>query len=174
MIDISNISHHVCTLREKDVVVDFLMSIGDELALTKRNDAAEITDLLFAQGGAMISCHNGKVIAMLGYFLGEPIQEYANKEVGFIYVAAIAKSYRLSPLMWKGMGFAVHHLGTLGVKEIRCHAREQDRYTNRLYKHFARPIRKEYNRRGVPCILYGNPIDNVMTYLDRSRPLREA
>ncbi|MEZ4658981.1 MAG: hypothetical protein R2911_15565 [Caldilineaceae bacterium] len=167
--DTSNISYYVCTSQEKDVVVDFLMSIGEELALTKRSEAVEITELLLAHGGAMISCHKGKVVAMLGYFLGEPAQAYANKEVGFIYVTAIAKPYRLTRLTWNGMGFVFRHLRTLGVQEIRCHAREHDRYTNRLYRHFARPIRKEPNRRGVSCILYGSSIDDVMSYLDRSR-----
>ncbi|MEZ4706573.1 MAG: hypothetical protein R3A44_05170 [Caldilineaceae bacterium] len=167
IMDTSNIRYQICTLEEKDMVVDFLMSVGEELALTKRSEAAEITNLLFAKGGAMISCLNSEVVAMLGYFLGEPTQSYANKEVGFIYVTAIAKPYRLSPLMWNGMNFAVRQLRTMGVKEIRCHAREHDRYTNRLYAHFARPLRKERNRRGTPCILYGNSADNILAYMER-------
>ncbi len=49
--------------------------------------------------------------------------------------------------------------------EIRMHALESDRRLNSLYGSFAKVIRKEKNRRGLPCVLYGNTLDGVIHIL---------
>ena len=157
---------------ERAAIIDFLFSIGDELHLQTRSDAEKITDLLFEHGGAFTGYHGDTIVGVVGYFLGEPSCNYANKEVGFIYVTAIAKAHRLSRMMWNGLGIMLRHLHTLGVKEIRCHAREQDRYTNRLYSHFAKPLGKDVSLRGDPTILYGNTIEDVLAYLDKGQSRR--
>jgi hypothetical protein len=56
-----------------------------------------------------------------------------------------------------------------GLTEIRMHALESDLRLNSLYGSFARVIRKEKNRRGLPCVLYGNTLDSVARIL----PTRE-
>lgn len=129
---------------------------------------AQIVQLIFEKGGAIVGYHDDELVAMVGYFIGEPSREYANKEVGFIYIAGLAKSHRLSRAMWSGLGFTFRHLQELGVQEFRCHAREGDPYTNRLYSHFANRLGEDVSLRGDPTILYGNTIENVLAYVDRS------
>ena len=163
----SQINLRVATHADRNAITDFFYQIGDELGLSTRRAAQKITDVVFENGGAIVVHKNEAMIAALGYFLGEPSRKFANKEVGFIYVTAIKKAHRLTFTGWRGMVFAMQHLRTLGVREIRCHARQTDPYTNRLYAHFAKPIGEDVSLRGDPTILYGNTIENVLAYIER-------
>lgn len=163
------VEFQVSSKSDESAIVDFLWSIKDDLWLADRDSAAKITQLAFDKGGAIAGYHNDILVAMVGYFIGEPSQKYANKEVGFIYVAGLAKPYRLSRAMWNGLVFTMQHLQKLGMKEIRCHAREQDTYTNRLYSHFAKRLGTDVSLRGDPTVLYGNTIEGVLAYLNKGR-----
>ena len=44
---------------------------------------------------------------------------------------------------------------------------ETNTYTNMPYSKFAMPLKKEKNRRGITCILYGNSVAAVIDYLRR-------
>lgn len=163
------VTFRTCSKSDEAAIIDFLWSVKEDLWLSEKSAAAKITKLLFERGGALASYDGNELIAILGYFIGEPSHNYTNKEVGFIYVTALAKPYRLSRVMWNGLGFMIRHLEKIGVKEIRCHAREQDRYTNRLYSHFAKRLGNDVSLRGDPTILYGNTIEGVLAYLDKGR-----
>lgn len=154
---------------DEAAIVNFLWSLRDDLLFSERNRVTEIVQLIFAKGGTIVGYHNDVLVAMVGYFLGEPSRKYANKEVGFIYIAGIAQPHRLSRAMWHGLDFTFRHLQELDVNEFRCHAREGDPYTNRLYAHFAKRLGEDVNLRGYPTILYGNTIENVLAYLNKRR-----
>ena len=163
----AHVTFRTCSSSDEAAIADFLWSIKDDLHLSEKSAAAKITQLIFEKGGAIVGYHHDILVAMVGYFIGEPSCNYANREVGFIYVTGLAKSHRLSRAMLHGMDFTIRHLQKIGIKEIRCHAREQDRYTNRLYSHFAERLGKDVSLRGDPTILYGNTIDSVLAYLDK-------
>ncbi|MBV7338213.1 hypothetical protein KFU94_60310 [Chloroflexi bacterium TSY] len=55
------------------------------------------------------------------------------------------------------------------VIELRCHAREGDAYTKRLYARLASAISKEKNRWGDICILHANSVENVVALSNRRR-----
>lgn len=163
----SQITFQICTADDALTIVEFLWSIRADLRLSERSDIWEITELLFEKGGVIVGYKNDQVIGVLGYFLGEPSRNYANKEVGFIYFTAIAKVHRMTRFFSQGLRFTMELFQEMGLQTVRFHAGEDDRYTNRLYSHFAKPVGKELNRRGHHCILYENTIDNVLTYVLR-------
>lgn len=150
----TNITYRPCQPTDAQAISDFLLTIGDELTIRDECEAAEMIALLFAKGGMLGAYREEQLIGVLGYFFGEPACNYANREIGFIYLAALAKPYRLSRVFQNGLFYTFPFLRELGVREVRFHAREHDRYLNRLYARIAQPLRKEVNRRGYPCILY--------------------
>jgi hypothetical protein len=165
----SNVFFRPCTADEISAIVDFLMEIGPELYLSERSVAEEMVALLFAQGGVVAGFarrDDGKrMVAMVGYFWGDPHNDFAGKETGFVYVAAIARRYRHTSAFRGLMAAGARVFVARGAKEVRFHAEETNAYTNMLYSKFAQPIKKEKNRRGITCILYGNTVANVIAYL---------
>ena len=153
------------TEQDREGIIDFLYSLKDELYFTKRAAAEEITSLLFAHGGAMVGTVDDQIVVVGGYFLGEPSRNFANKEVGFVYVAGIARPYRGTAAFRTGLRFMIETFQSWGLTEIRMHALESDLRLNSLYGSFARVMRKEKNRRGLPCVLYGNTLDSVARIL---------
>jgi hypothetical protein len=179
----NNVSFHICTQSETPAIVDFLMEIGPELKLSERQTAAEMVDLLFAQGVVVAgyATQDGaeKMVAMMGFFWGDPHKDFANKHIGFVYVAAIAKAWRHTGV-FRGLMVEVSRIFMAhDVQEVRFHAEEANVYTNMLYSKIAQPLNKEKNRRGITCILYGTSVANAVAYLqkgarrrfERTRPL---
>ncbi len=153
------------TEQDREGIIKFLYSLKDELYFSERAVAEEITSLLFTHGGAIVGTVNDEIVVVGGYFLGEPASNFTNKEVGFIYVAGIAKSYRGTAVFRNGLYFMIKTFQSWGITEIRMHALETDRRLNSLYGSFAKVIRKEKNRRGLSCVLYGNTLDGVIHIL---------
>ena len=161
----SNVIFRTHTEADREGIIDFLYSLKDELYFAERAVAEEITSLLFIHGGAIVGTVEDEIVVVGGYFLGEPAQNFANKEVGFIYVAGIAKPYRGTAVFRTGLQYLLKTFQMWGLKEIRMHALESDKRLNALYGSFANVIRKETNRRGLSCVLYGNTLDGVMQVL---------
>lgn len=168
----SPITFQVCRQDDAQGVSDFLYSIRDELYFAERHVAAEMTELLFTHGCVFTGVVNNEVVAVIGALLGEPAQAYANKEVGFIYVAGLAKPYRGTAAFRTGFRFVLEHFQTLGLQEVRFHALETDVRLNAIYSSFARPIGKELNRRGFSCILYGRSIEDALVTLNERQRRR--
>lgn len=164
-----NVMFKVCSQAEKPVIADFLWSLKEEFRFAERQIVAEITDLLFDKGGVIGGYRGDEMVGMFGYFLGEPSRDYANKAVGFIYIAGLAKPICRTGAFRDGSHFLAATLKSRGVRELRCHAAAGDPYTNRLYAYFGQPIAKEKNRRGDTCILYANSIDAVLANLARGK-----
>ena len=159
---------------DREGIINFLFSIRDELYFSERSVAEHIVSQLFTQGGAIVGEVDGEIAALSGYFLGEPSHHFANKEVGFVYVAGIARPYRGTAAFRTGLRFTVETFQSWGLREIRLHALAQDIRLNSLYSSFAQPIRKEENGRGLPCVLYGNTLGAVMRILTEREKRRHA
>ncbi|MEZ4677801.1 MAG: hypothetical protein R2932_26650 [Caldilineaceae bacterium] len=114
----SNITYRPCQPTDAQAISDFLLTIGDELTIRDECEAAEMIALLFAKGGMLGAYREEQLIGVLGYFFGEPACDYANREIGFIYLAALAKPYRLSRVFQNALFYAFQFLRELGVQ--RC------------------------------------------------------
>jgi hypothetical protein len=160
-------NYRICPQIEEQEVADFLFSIRDELYFKDRATAQEITALLYERGGVIAGYAKDKIVSVCGYFFGDPSDGYANKRVGFIYVAGLAKEFRGTKAFRNGLNFLMKTLQTFDVEEIRMHALETDKRLNSLYSSFTRPLRTELNRRGFKCVLYSSLIDDVLRRLNR-------
>ncbi len=161
----SKVTFKNCSPAESTTITDFLWSMRDDFRFSKFSNVAAITDLLFEKGGVIGGYRDGAMVGMFGYFFGEPSRDYANKDTGFIYIAGLAKSVRRAGVFPRGVRFLVETLNSFGVYELRCHAAENDAYTNRLYSRLGQPIGTEKNRRGDTCILYTNRVDTLLAML---------
>ena len=158
-------SFKICTPDDTPLIIDFLLSVKDDFPGFDRQAVEDITRLLFDKGGVLAGFKRGQLIALLGYFLGEPARNYSNEEVGFLYLAALAKSVRMTHVAYQGLRFTIQSLQAMGVREVRFHALLTDRYTNRMYARFARQLGEAESLRGDPTILYGASVDEVLAYL---------
>ncbi len=157
---------------DEQAVVDFLFSVKEDLALADRTAAAKVVSLAFDRGGIFAGYDQGGIKAMLGYFLGEPDRDFANKEVIFMYVAAIARPYRLTRAFHKGLTQALRDFQAMGCRGIRLQARKADPYTNKLYGRFAQLIAEGKSPRGDAVMTYGGRIEDALYYLERGRRKR--
>ncbi|MEM7028877.1 MAG: hypothetical protein AAF629_04745 [Chloroflexota bacterium] len=158
---------HICTKEDQPQIINFLEQVKDDFPDFNRQAIEQTTELLFQEGGTIAGYQQGELVGILGYLLGEPSQNYINKDVGYIFVTALLPAVRLTRLFREGLAFTMHTLQDLGIQQVRFHAAKTDRYTNRLYAHFAQCIGEEVNRRGIPCNLYAASIPDVLAYLDR-------
>ena len=153
------------------MTVDFLFAHRDELALPDKTAVSHIINLLFDKGGILGAFdRQRRMQGMLGFFFGEPGQDYRNKETLFIYVTAIARPYRLTRLFRDGLTYALRQFQQMGMGEIRMQAQTANRYTNKLYGRFAHPLSEDTTLRGYPVITYGNTIEDALVALEQRHP----
>lgn len=172
-----SITFRACTLTDTPTIVEFFWSLKEELRLKERSAADAIVPLLFDKGGIIGGFvndehdrdkHEGdRLVCAFGYFLGEPARDYANQEIGFIYIAGIAKAYRRARVFTNAIGFLATKLQAFDVSELRCHAGIDDPYTNKLYGRYGEQIATEPNRRGHLCNLYAIHMPNVLALANR-------
>ena len=169
MLHSKTVRFRVCRPSEQQSLSDFLWSMRTDFHFTERSITTEVAQLLFAKGGVVSGYVNDTMVGTFDYFLGEPSHDFANKEVGFIYIAGIANAYRRAGVFRNGLHFLATTLQHYGVTEMRCHARKDDAYTNGLYARLGPAIGTEKNRRGDTCILYANSVANVLALTSRRR-----
>lgn len=162
----TQVIYRICTQEDRIEITDFLYSIRTELYFDEYANAEIITNVLFERGGVFGGYAGEQLVAVTGYFLGEPARAYANKDVGFVLVAGLAKSHRGTTAFRAGLRFTMETLKRMGVRQVQFHAAEDNAFVNGLYARFARPLRKEKNGRGIPCVLYGNDIDAVLRFVN--------
>lgn len=170
----SKITFKNCFPAESATITDFLWSLRDDFRFSTRDSVAEITDLLFEKGGVIGGYRDDEMVGMFGYFFGEPGRDYANKDTGFVYIAGLAKAVRRAGVFPNAVRFLAETMAQLGIRELRCHAAENDAYTNRLYGRLGQPIGTEKNRRGDTCILYANNVDTLLAVLGSKKHIRAA
>lgn len=159
--------YKACVPKDQDAVTDLYFATKKELCLPDRDAAQKVTDLLFAKGHVVGAYHNDILVGALGYFLGEPKHKFANKELLYLYVAAILPRYRMTRIAHQVLLFTLQMHKGGRVQQIRLQAAADNPYTNKLYGRFAQPIAKGKSPRGVPVITYGGSIDDAIAYLTR-------
>ncbi|MCO5191284.1 MAG: GNAT family N-acetyltransferase [Anaerolineae bacterium] len=157
----------LCSENDTATIIDFLMTVKDELYLPDRAAIEAMMTLICEQGG-VVGAYDGETLCgMMGFFYGEPTHDYDNKEIVFLYVAAIADEYRLSRVFHKGLLFALRQFKQMGKSEIRLQAEAANPYTNKLYARFANYLYASKTLRGVPVNTYGGSITTALSCLAR-------
>ncbi len=170
----NNFTYRICQPDEKEAVTDVFYANREALCLPDLAAAEIVATLLFNKGQVLGGFHDDKLVAALGYFLGEPQHDYANNEVLFLYVGAILPEYQLTRLFHHGLLFALQMFQGTAVSQLKLQADASNPYTNKLYGRFAQPIAREKSPRGVPVITYGGSIEDAIAYLSRGKRPRPA
>lgn len=166
----SNYTFRILNQRDdEEAITNLLLAVKDDLLLPDREAAQRVTNLLFEKGGVLGGYHGAQLVSVLGYFWGDPNEDFADKRVAFLYVGAILAPYRLTRMFHQGLSYALKELQTAGAREIRLQAEAANPYTNKLYRRFARPVAEGKSLRGVPVITYVVPIAAALDYLSRGR-----
>ena len=169
----SKVIFKICIPADKPEIANLLWSLRTELLLDSYSAAEKVIDVSFEKGGALGGYIDDELVAMLGYFLGDPADGFADKGVGFIYVTGIARQYQMGRLFLRGMAFTMPFFKSIGIHAIRCQASVHDPYTNRLYSRFAQKLGQSVSLNGKPAIQYGSSLDDVLTYMRRRQSLVE-
>ncbi len=161
--DQSDIQYRLCFKHlDQEKLSNFLWTQKDDLFLPDHESAQKVVDLVFEKGGILAGFDSSnRIQAMFGFFFGDPSDEYANKELMFVYVAAVSKSYQLSRTFLRGMASLAHEGARLKIDQFRMHASVTDKYINRLYSKFSNPLGESNNLRGYPVMVYEGSLDNV-------------
>jgi len=142
-------------------IIDLLYELREELAFKDRRVAEEIAGILFERGGVIGSFVDDRLVGLCGYFLGDPGDDFIEKDVAFIYVAGIAEPYRCTRLFLNAYRFIFAHLRKFNVREIRLQAGVDNAYTNRLYARLFTEVGRTANRRGLPVIQYRHSFEEA-------------
>jgi hypothetical protein len=152
---------------DQEEIIDLSYTLKDELYLPDRAVCQQITELCFQKGGVVGVNDGSQLIAMMGYFYGEPDCDYVNKDTTFLYVAGIRQAYRLTPIFHRGLIYSLQQFQNAGAVAIRLQAEAANPYTNRLYGRFARPLTRSRSLRGKEVVTYGGSIADALAYLRR-------
>ncbi len=159
---------------DRTQVVNFLTSQREELYLQDESAVIQVADLVFQNGGVWAGFDHAKQLqSMMGFFFGDPSNDFAEKEVAFMYVAAIAPAFRLTRAFHVGLKQVLDQFQMMGLEAIRMQAKATDKYANKLYGRFARPISEGLSLRGQPVITYGGSIDDALAYLEPKKATSE-
>jgi GNAT superfamily N-acetyltransferase len=158
---------------DQQAIIDFLYTMKEEFLLPDRTAVEEIVNIMFEKGGIVGLYKDDCLVGFLGYFLGDPADDYADKAVGFLYIIGVSKPYRLTRVGHDLFHYTVRKFERMGLREIRLQAQESNPYTNRLYARFANPVGRSVTRRGARAVSYSSPIDDVLAYWDQPERFKE-
>lgn len=158
--DLSKLTYRYCFKQIDELAIRrFLMAQKEDLLLEGETAVQKIIDLLFEQGGVLaIFDPAGEIVAMMGFFFGDPQKEFKDKETLYMYVGAIAKPYRMTRLFYQGMLFVMQKGHEMGMTLFRMQANIHDPYINKLYGRMGRPLGESKTLRGHPVMTYGGSI----------------
>ena len=157
---------------DRTVVGDFLTSIKRDLLLPDRDAAYKVVDTAFEKGGIFAGYDSAqKIQCMTGFFFGDPAEDFKNKETAFVYVAAISSEFRLTRTFYVGMHFVFKQFEEIGLTRLRLQAAVDDRYNNRLYSRFVKPVGVGRTLRGHRVMNYEGSVADALAYFrPKSRP----
>jgi hypothetical protein len=158
----TTINFRLATSAARPAIVRFFNSIRDELYIKNNRAVADMCNMFFTHGGAMIGCNDNEVIAVVGYFLGDPSEAYADKSIGFIYVAGLDPRYRHTSAFRTGLFKTMAIFQAMGLREVRLHALATDVRLNAIYSSFMETCEPQTNLRGLACNLYRGSIEYVL------------
>lgn len=151
---------------DQENLEQFLMTHKDELYLPDRQSVQKIIDLVFEKGGVIAGFDEANQIqAMFGFFIGDPDEEFVHKDMFFIYVAAISKSFRLSRTFLKGLNSIIFEGKRLKIDRFRMQAAIHDRYLNRLYSKISTHIGQSKTLRGHLVNVYGGTVNDLYSLI---------
>lgn len=171
--NVSELTYRFCFQQlDEYAIIDFLLANQEELHLDGKQSAKKVTDSLFEHGAVLASFDaNNKMVAMLGFFIGDPNNNFADKETLFFYVAAIAREYRVTRLFFVGMKIILTKARYWGLTQFRMQAKFDDPYTNRLYGRMGKPLGLSHTLRGHQVMTYGGSIEEL--YQRYNRPKKQ-
>ena len=158
---------------DRQAVIDLFYAVKEELYLPDRSAVEKMVDLIFAHGGVVGGYYAGQLVGAMGYFFGDPSEQFADKSILFMYVGAILPEHRGSRLFLQGLRFSLRQMQATPVAQIRLQAEAANSFTNRLYSRFAKPVGRSRSLRGVEVITYGNELGAALRTLG-IRPARVA
>lgn len=167
-----NLKHRVCFKQlDETQITNFLFEQKEELLLPDCDAVKQVTDLLFDKGGVMGGFdQNGQMQAMLGFLFGDPKEAFANKNILFFYVAALAKPYRHTREFYQGLLAVLNECRGMGLDQYRMQAGLTNRYINRLYNKFGTPLGESKTLRGQPVMTYGGSLEATLKRFQRRDP----
>ena len=154
---------------DQNAIVNLFDATRDELYLPDRNTVEQLINKCFSKGSVIGAYVKDELGGAMGYFYGEPDLNYVNKEVVFMYMAAILPKYRCSRLFHQVFISTLQQFQKEGKTEIRLQAEADNPYTNKLYSRFAEPIAEKKSLRGKRVIEYGASINDALQVLTRRR-----
>lgn len=158
-------------IADRLAVIDVYHEIRDELCLPDQTAVTKMVDLIFERGGVTggYAGTEQKLVGALGYFLGDPGEQFADPTVLFLYVGAILPDYRGSRLFRGGLCYTLRRMSQVSVTRIRLQAETTNPFTNKLYSRFATPIGQGKSLRGRDVITYEATVGDALNSLSRSR-----
>jgi len=151
--------------RDRALATGFLTKWENEFnpPLSKYPGGIEGTVNMFLDHGEMLLLKKEQeAIGFLGYTKGELANSFANRSIGYVYTILIHPDYRGSKAFLRlARGFLSELEKQQEVSEVRFKAIKKDRYTNKLYSKFAKPIREEPNSQGVDSVLYSAELERL-------------
>ena len=147
---------------DQEKLEDFLWTQREDLFLPDRESAKKIIELVFEKGGILAGFDSSNEIqAMFGFFFGDPSEKFANKDIMFVYVAAVSQSLQLSRAFLSGIATLAKEGARVKIDQFRMHASTSNRYINKLYSKFSTPIGESKNLRGYPVMVYEGSVESV-------------
>ena len=169
--NLSELTYRFCFKQiDEDVLIRFLMTQRDELLLDGETAVQTVIDRLFDHGGILAAfTPQNEVVGLIGFFFGDPNHNFENKEMLFLYVAAISQRYRLSRLFFKGMMLVMRKGKEMRMTHFQMQANVHDPYVNKLYGRMGKPLFESKTLRGHPVMTYGGSIEELIGRYDRSQ-----
>lgn len=166
------LNYRVCFRQlDENQITNFLFNQKEELLLPDKASVKQVANLLFAHGGVIGGFDpKGQMQAMIGFLFGDPQEAYANKDILFFYVLAIAKPYRQTRVFYKSTLAAFYECQGMGIDQFRMQAGLNNRYINKLYSKLARPLGESKTLRGQPVMTYGGSFSEVLARFKSKDP----
>jgi len=129
-------------------------------------DTAALIYSYLAEGHLVLAKKAEDPVAVGVFFHGTREEGFADRDVALIDLALSDRNCRGSSLFVKGLAYMVESIAARlpGVREIRLVAQSDNRYLNRLYAKFVRPIGTRDGDWGSETV-YAAPIANISSML---------
>ncbi len=168
---LNELTHRFCFRQiDERAIKTFLLAQKEDLMLDGEMAVQKVIDLLFEHGGILATFDsNKKIVALLGFFFGDPQQNFKNKDTMFLYVTAIAKPYRMTRLFFQGMLFTMMRGQEMGLGQFRMQANIHDPYVNKIYSRMGHALGEGKTLRGHHVITYGGSIAELLNKYGRNK-----
>lgn len=153
-----------CSTRHFDLIYSFLKDMDKEGATPLSSfpqGIKGIIDLGYEKGVLMLGKVEGVVVGFATYTIGDPINNFKEKDLGYLYLLVIAPKFRRNPAFARSFlkRFTLH-MDWEGLTTIKFKAHKKEAYLNNLYSKIANIEKGELNAQGQPCWKYVSSVNN--------------